>query len=304
MGKRRDRDGRILRGSGKLDLKLLAELTDRPALYEQGDRSFWTDPYVSQHVLDAHLDPHIDDASRTAWQIGGTVEKICAHMGDGIAAPYMLDIACGPGLYAEQFAARGYVVCGIDFAEKSIAHARRSAKRDGLAIEYRQESFMDAALGGPYDLITMIYGEFCTLTEVERTELLARVKEALKPGGLFVFDVFTEHYVNRMRDEGDFYVSTGNGFWHPSPHIVLEQVFRYPAASASVSRYTLVQADGSYRQFSVWWRSFTIKEITTLLEEGGFRVEATYGSLWGDAPQEHDEWIGLYARSAGDPTSP
>lgn len=283
---------------------MLAELTDRPALYEQGTRSFWTDPYVSRHVLDAHLDPHIDDASRTAWQIQATVERIIEHVGSTNDSPALLDIACGPGLYAEQFAARGYSVVGIDFSEQSIAHARRSASRDGLVVDYRVESFLTADLGGPYDVITLIYGEFCTLTETERRELLDRIRAALRPGGLFVFDVFTDRYVRRMRSEGDFYVSTGNGFWHPKPHIVLEQVFHYPAASASVSRYTLVEADGAYRQFLVWWRSFTNDEIHRILGEHGFAVDSAYATLWGDGQGNDDEWIGLYARKTDAPTSP
>jgi SAM-dependent methyltransferase len=188
-------------------------------------------------------------------------------------------------------------VTGIDFAEKSIRHARQSARNDGLTINYRHESFLTADLGGPYDLITMIYGEFCTLTEMDRHELLLRVKQALRPGGLFAFDVFTQRYVERLRGCGDFYVSTGNGFWQRKPHIVIEQVFHYPAASASVSRYTLVNRNGSYRQFLVWWRSFSGSEIARLLTDYGFTVEAAYGSLWGDETKESDEWIGIYART-------
>ena len=304
MGKRGERDGQLIRGRGKIDLRLLAALTRRPQLYEQQSRSFWTDPYVSRHVLEAHLDPHIEDASRKAWQIQASVERICDHAAQSAAgersvksaSPRLLDLACGPGLYANQFAARGFRVVGIDFAETSIAHARREAQREGLSIDYRTQSFLTAEFDGPYDVVTMIYGEFCTLTESERHTLLDRIHNALRPGGLFAFDVFTSTYVDRLRRCDDFYVSEGGGFWQKAPHVVIEQVFHYPQASASVSRYTLVEADGAYRQFSVWWRSFGHDEVASLLDKHGFAIEAAYGSIWGDQIQSGDEWIGLYAR--------
>ena len=55
--------------NGKLDLELLHRLEEKPELFSPGDLVFWTDPYISSHVLDAHLDPESDDASRRAETI-------------------------------------------------------------------------------------------------------------------------------------------------------------------------------------------------------------------------------------------
>lgn len=295
-------DGSILtRGALKLDR--LQRIARRPALYAGRGRSFWTDPYVARHVLEAHLDPHTDDASRRPASIMGTVERVIEHAqrsdpagGEHGANRRLLDLGCGPGLYAEQFAARGFDVVGIDFSSVSLEHARTSARKQGLAIDYREADVLRARFDGPYDVVTMIYGEFCTLSERERRELLNRIREALAPNGLFVFDVFTEAYVRRNRSSDEWYVSTRNGFWQSEPHLVLLRHFHYPHDSASVACYTIVNEDGSYRQFNVWWRHFTAGGIRTHLEAAGFEVEARYGSLWGEPYHEGGEWIGLYAR--------
>jgi SAM-dependent methyltransferase len=212
--------------------------------------------------------------------------------------PRMLDLACGPGLYAQQFASHGFSVTGIDFSEVSIRHAREEAEREGLDIEYRREDLTTAKLGGPYDVVTLIYGEFCTFSERERRKLLRRIRKSLAPGGLFVVDVFTEAYVRRNRSCDDWYVSAADGFWQASPHMVLLRHFFYPADSASVARYTIVDENGSYRQFNVWWRHYDAGEIRELMDSEGFDVEQLYGSLWGEAYDPNGEWIGVYARAA------
>jgi len=301
MGTSDRRDGTLIAGR-RLRLDLLRKLSDRPRPYSGRDRDFWTDPYVSSHVLEAHLDPHTDDASRRPEYIARTVDVILEHFGEieRAEAPRMLDLACGPGLYAEQFTARGFDVTAIDFSSVSIEYAKSQAKKQGLTIDYREEDLLSADFGGPYDVATLIYGEFSTFSEKERHILLQKLKRALAPDGLLVLDVFTERYVRRNRDCDDWYVSERDGFWQATPHLVLQQHFHYENLSASVARYTLVDERGGYRQFNVWWRHFTVAEITELIESAGFRVESVFGSLWGDPLENDGEWIGVYARNRAD----
>jgi SAM-dependent methyltransferase len=292
-------DGSLL-GEKGLRLDILRRLSGRPRVFSGRDRSFWTDPYVSSHVLEAHLDPHTDDASRRPQRIAATVEHIIAEADVDLehASPRLLDLACGPGLYAEQFAARGFRVTGIDFATVSIEHARREAAKQGLEITYREADLLSTRFDGPYDVITMIYGEFCTLSDAERRSLLKKVRGSLAPGGLLAFDAFTEEYVRRNRTADEWYVGAKDGFWQAEPHLVLVQHFHYPARSASVARYTIVAEDGGYRQFNVWWRHFTAPEVRELLAENGFTVHNIYGSLWGEPFDARGEWMGVFARTA------
>ena len=229
MGTRKTRDGTLVSGK-RLRLDHLHRLAQRPALYSGRERSFWTDPYVSDHVIEAHLDPNTDDASRRPHHISATVAKIIEHYrgsptASGSDAPTLLDVACGPGLYAEQFAAHGFDVTGIDFSHVSIAEARRQSERRGLAITYVHADLTTADFGGPYDVIALIYGEFCTLSEDERRSFLDRARTSLVPGGLLAFDVFTESYVRRNRSCDEWHVSTKEGFWQAKPHLVLMQHF-------------------------------------------------------------------------------
>src|SRR6266496_5277243 len=48
----------------------------------------------------------------------------------------LLDLACGTGRMALHMAARGYSVTGVDLIPEMIAHARKKAAQQNLAVEW------------------------------------------------------------------------------------------------------------------------------------------------------------------------
>ncbi len=161
----------------------LSSLLQRPAPYEKTQQRFWTDPHISQGMLDAHLDPNTDAASRKPESIARSVEWICTLLPHQAK---LLDIGCGPGLYTKRLCERGLCVTGLDFSERSIAYAKAHdpksvyVTQDYLELEYENE----------FDMITMIWCDYGALNPQDRQNLLVRIHRALKPGGLFLFDVF------------------------------------------------------------------------------------------------------------------
>ena len=93
----------------------LISILEVPSLYQKTRVPFWNDKYISQQMLKAHLDPNFDGASRKLDFINKSVNWI-----NKIAPPQkyksLLDMGCGPGIYAEKFATSGYKVTGIDFS--------------------------------------------------------------------------------------------------------------------------------------------------------------------------------------------
>ena len=292
-------DTTLITGTGKLDLDRLGRLSQRPRVFSDRRTHFWTDPHIAQRVLTAHLDPNTDDASRRPEIVDLTVSQIL-HQLDAcsdrpVSGARVLDLGCGPGLYAEKFAAAGHRVTAVDISSVALEHARASARRRGLEIEYLEEDMLRLELPGPFDLVTVIYGEFCALTDSERSRFLRKVLGWLRPGGLFAFDVFTERYARRVRDGNDWYVGARGGFWAADRHLVLEQTFHYPERSASVARYTIVAEDGSWKQYNVWWRHYDRAEIRQIVASAGFETQQLFGSLWGEEIRDGDEWIGVFA---------
>jgi SAM-dependent methyltransferase len=104
-------------------------------------------------MLREYLDQGHGAASRTdkerAIQLDWLWDKLGLRAGDQV-----LDVTCGPGLYAVELAQRGCVVTGVDFSPASIDHARNLADARGVTTrctfteqDVRQFDYPVAAYG-------------------------------------------------------------------------------------------------------------------------------------------------------------
>lgn len=92
----------------------------------------------------------------------------------------VLDIGCGPGLYLQEFDPESFDVTGIDLNEGM----RRLAQRQVPHARIIAGNFLDADMGGPFDLVYSI-GVFIYIGRSEISGFFAKVRQLLSPGGLF-----------------------------------------------------------------------------------------------------------------------
>jgi SAM-dependent methyltransferase len=208
----------------------------------------------------------------------------------------VLDLGCGPGLYAAQLAGRGLHVTGVDFSRRSIDYARQYAADHGLAIDYRCQNYL--ALDEPpiYDAVLLIYGDLCPLAPEPRDALLDHIFRALKPGGTFVFDVTTRMHRARHGVKNGWSIASSGGFWKPGPHLVLEQGFDYPEHDTYLDQYIVIEADGRLSVYRNWFLDYSLETITPVLEARGFAVRGYWNDLTGTPYTPDTEWIGLAAQ--------
>jgi len=107
-----------------------------------------------------------------------------------------LDIGCGGGLLAEEFARLGCTVVGVDPSEESLAAARTHAASQGLAIEYQPATgealpFADAS----FDLVYC-----CDVLEhvPDLPRVIAETARVLKPGGTYFYDTINRTARSRL----------------------------------------------------------------------------------------------------------
>jgi len=224
-----------------MNIKELMTYTGRPVLYAEGTAVMWTDPYISQQLLALHIDAQSDTASRRSQSIEAIVRHVSAKIDVGSA---VLDLGCGPGLYATRLARAGHRVTGIDFSAGSIAYARDAAVKDGCDIDYVCADYLDAVLGDGYDIVVMIYCDFGVLSADARQTLLRKVHSALKPGGLFFFDALNEKTIGKLSFQRNWDAAP-SGFWKDGPYICLEESFHYPDAKATLDQHIVIDEYGS-----------------------------------------------------------
>jgi SAM-dependent methyltransferase len=275
-------------------LPQLIALQQKPAPFAPGEPLFWDDPHISKQMLAAHLDPDIDAASRCPETIDRTVawliDMLPLKAGDSV-----VDLGCGPGLYASRLARAGLRVTGVDYSCRSIEYAARYANENSLEIAYRYENYLELGDENQYDAALLIYGDFCPLGPGQRSRLLQNIHRALKPAGKFVLDVTTREH-RRKHGNRNGWQALETGFWKPDPHLVLEEGFDYPEESIWLDQYTVVEADGKVSVYRNWFQDYTPETIRAELEQNHLAVEGLWGDLTGSPHAPESEWIGVIAR--------
>lgn len=255
---------------------MYAELTEQNRRPEPFSRyttdRLWTDPWIAQQMLKNHLDQSTDMASRRGTVIDGIVDWLDHKF--GLAGKMVCDLGCGPGLYATRMAERGARVTGVDFSAVSLDRARGDAAARGIDIDYRQADYLVDDLPGGQDLVTLIYGDFCTLSPEKRHLLLSRIKPMLNPGGRLVFDVFTTPQFDVLRETATYGRCPMGDFWSPEDHFGFQNTFLYPEQKIALDRYLIIAPGRRFEIFN-WMQYFDPETISTEVALAGLSVEAT-----------------------------
>ena len=269
----------------------LIELQPKPAPFTPGEALFWDDAHISSQMLEAHLNPDIDAASRRLETIDRSVNWLIETLGlkPGVS---ILDLGCGPGLYASRFARAGLQVTGVDASRRSMEYAINDASENRLNIHFRYQNYLELDDENQYQAAFLIYGDLCPLNPEARSRLLMNIHRALQPGGNFVLDVSTREHRKRYGNKNGWY-ALESGFWKPGPHLVLEQGFDYPEQSIWLDQYIVIEADGAVSVYRNWFQDYTSESITAELAQAGFSVESLWGDLTGTPYTPDSEWIGL-----------
>ncbi len=274
-------------------LDKILKYTEKPVVFEPGEPKFWDDPHISKSMLEAHLDQNNDAASRKVETIDKTVENL---INSGVLRPGMklLDLGCGPGLYAERLAKAGINVVGIDISTRSIGYAKAEAEKKKLAIEYCCMNFFDMDFNNEFDAVIQVYGELNTFSDARLSKLFDSVKKALKPDGVFIFDVTTRTLRLKNNRSNNWYVSEG-GFWRPGKHLVLEMGFDYPELDIWLDQYITIDEE-DYKVYRNWFHDYSLESIKKVLDREGFVPVKVWNDLTGSEYSSNGEWIAIVAK--------
>jgi SAM-dependent methyltransferase len=269
----------------------LEKITDKPVLYEAyTTKTLWNDPYISQKMLSLHLDPKAELATRNHDFIEKSVNWMCNRFSIGEHMK-ICDFGCGPGIYTSMFAERGADVTGVDFSETSIRYARKNAKEKDLNIDYLCQDYLEFPTDKKFNLLTMIYCDFCVLNDKQRKILLSIFYQVLENDGAIVLDVYSMNHFNATTEKASFEKSSENDFWSnfwaEKPYFCFSNTFKYEGSSVFLDKYTVVEED-RIREIYNWIRCYQIESLKKEFEENGLRITEQYANVAGEADNQSD----------------
>jgi SAM-dependent methyltransferase len=235
-------------------LQAIAGRCPRPRPFVDVRSLPWDDPVFSRHFL------------RTATRSQHYTRREIAFLEQcGVLGPgqRILDLACGGGRHSLAMARRGALVTGVDLGPAAIAAARRRAKRAGLAVEFVQADLRCLHYEAVFDAATLIFGCFTEMPRSQAQDVLQRIRRSLRPGGLFVLDVYTPRFFAALDGLQEWWV--GRDFIAGRfLQLVLTEYFFYPREKTYVRRdFICNPATGDIHTFGVSGQAYTLAELAT-----------------------------------------
>jgi len=108
----------------------------------------------------------------------------------------LLDLCCGPGRHAVEFAKKGLAVTGYDLCADYLKEAAARAKKKKVRLRLLRGDMRRLRFGGEFDAAVNLFTSFGYFREFsDDIKTLRGVARALKPGGLFMLDVINGDFV-------------------------------------------------------------------------------------------------------------
>ncbi|NMR31596.1 bifunctional 2-polyprenyl-6-hydroxyphenol methylase/3-demethylubiquinol 3-O-methyltransferase UbiG [Crystallibacter degradans] len=144
-----------------------------------------------REVLQRELGKDVGRVAKTGSLPNGSA--VARAIGAGLKA---LDVGCGAGLLAEEFARLGFDVVGVDPSAVAIEAARAHAEMSGLRIRYQVGAGEQLPVeDGTFDVVYC-----CDVLEhvADLPLVLAETARVMKPGGLYLFDTINRTATSKI----------------------------------------------------------------------------------------------------------
>ncbi len=187
----------------------------------------------------------------------------------------VLELACGTGTVALEFAKRGCEVVGVDISPGMIQVAREKAARLGMNRKVRfyvqDISELDLSNEAPFDLAVCLFDSLNYITEPDRLErVFSRTLLFLRSGGYFVFDLNSEYALSENLFDQDNLSADENKtriyyFWR-------SQYFESQRLCRIDMWFAVKDEKGDWMKFREvhWQRAYSIGEIRKMAEAAGW----------------------------------
>jgi len=197
----------------------------------------------------------------------------------------VVDLCCGNGATAVDLAQRGLSVLAIDNSPAFLRATRARARAAKVRVVVRRGDLRSFRVAAPVDLVLC---EFSALNHLERRADVAKTfraaLRALKPGGLFLFDVntpksFAEQYAPTFLFEGK---ASGAGAARLPAFKFLQRAKLDDRGRRALLDYDWFVAErGLWRHHRemLWNVCWTEAELRRALAAAGFRVLGSWDGM-------------------------
>ncbi len=180
----------------------------------------------------------------------------------------ILDVGCGPGRHALEFARRGFAVVGVDISERFVTLGNEAAASEGLGdlVHFIRNDARALTFAAEFDVVLSLcqggFGLVGRSTDGAADDVVMRaMARALRPGGRLVVSAFSAYFQLQHLETGDSFDA---------------------ATGVNHERTEVRNAEGIGVEAELWTTCFTPRELRLMAEQVGLSVEYLWSVTPGD----------------------
>jgi SAM-dependent methyltransferase len=186
----------------------------------------------------------------------------------------VLDLCCGQGRHAVEFAKRGLRVTGLDLNQQYLELTRRAAEAAKVKLETVAADMREIPFENTFDAIVNMYSSFGYLeSEADDLKVLQSAVKALKSGGQLLLDMLNREWAVANYIQNDWHTGADDTLYVERRDLDL-------ATSRMHVHFIVIDKDNRRREsIGHIIRLYTLTEMTRLLDRVGLKVTAVFGGF-------------------------
>jgi ubiquinone/menaquinone biosynthesis C-methylase UbiE len=204
-------------------------------------------------------------------------------------AKEVLELACGTGALAVEFAKEGYNVTGLDLSEEMLMMAYNRAVEEDVEIQWVEADMLDLSEVGTYQAVTCFSDSLCYMkNRQEVQQVFDEVNRILEDDGTFIFDVHSIHQVDEVfpgysyHENDDDFAFLWDSFPGEKEHSIVHELTFFVQEDEEEEIFE--RHDEVHEE-----RTYTIDNYLMMLESAGFYNVEVYADFEDEKPNEESK---------------
>ena len=196
----------------------------------------------------------------------------------------ILELACGTGALAVEFAKKGLDVTALDLSEEMLMVATQRATQAAVNVQFVEGDMLDLTNIGSYEAVTCFSDSICYMEdEMAVQQVFDGVYQLLKEDGIFIFDVHSLYQIDEVFPDYSYHYQTDEfaflweSYLGKNPHSIEHFLTFFVEDDEDL----FSRVDELHQE-----RTYTIAAYLTMLENAGFSKIESYADFMDTKPNE------------------
>ncbi|MDR0922006.1 MAG: class I SAM-dependent methyltransferase [Lactobacillales bacterium] len=208
----------------------------------------------------------------------------------------ILELACGTGALAVEFAKEGYAVTGLDLSEEMLMMAYNRAVNEEVEVQWVEGDMLDLSEVGQYQAVTCFSDSLCYMkNRQEVQQVFDEVHRVLTDEGTFIFDVHSIYQVDEVfpnysyHENDEDFAFLWDSFKGEKEHSIVHELTFFVQEDENAELF--VRHDEVHEE-----RTYSVDNYLTMLESAGFYNVEVYADFEDTAPTKESKRLFFVCR--------